>query len=301
MDRLSAMETFVRVVDTGSFSAAARILDIGQPAVSKSVAQLEEYLGVQLLLRSTRTLTPTEAGQNYYEGAVRAINEANEADLAARGAGAGLTGHLKICAAVTFARLHIVPHLQRFLDLHPGLTIDVVLDDRNIDLLENGVDVALRMGTLSDSSMTARKIAVSRRVVLGTPAYFAAHGVPRNPAELAAHQAIVYDRLGGGEAWSFRNGDAEVAVAVSGRLRVSAAEGVKAAVLADMGLAIASVWMFAPELADGSVREVLSDWSLEPLDLWAVYPSGRKASAKARAFVEFVESLMLAPRSGSAG
>ena len=155
MDRLSAMETFVSVVDTGSFSAAARILNIGQPAVSKSVAQLEEYLGVQLLLRSTRTLTPTEAGLSYYEGGVRAINEANEADFAARSINTGLVGQLKICAAVTFARLHIVPHLQRFMDMHPGLTINVVLDDRNIDLLENGIDVALRMGTLADSAMTA--------------------------------------------------------------------------------------------------------------------------------------------------
>jgi len=298
MDRLSAMETFVSVVDTGSFSAAARVLNIGQPAVSKSVAQLEEYLGVQLLLRSTRTLTPTEAGQSYYEGAVRAINEANEADFAARGINTGLVGQLKICAAVTFARLHIVPHLQRFLDMHSGLTINVVLDDRNIDLFENGIDVALRMGTLADSAMTARKIAVGRRLVLGTPTYFEKHREPTYPAELPAHQAIVYDRAGGGETWSFRNGEAEVTVAVSGRVRVSAAEGVKAAVLADMGLAIASEWMFAPELADGTVREVLADWSLEPLDLWAVYPSGRKASAKARAFVDFVESIMAPPQEG---
>lgn len=297
MDRLAAMETFVSVVDSGSFSAAARLLNVGQPAVSKSIAQLEDYLGIQLLLRSTRTLTPTEAGQTYYEGALRALNEANEADHAARGVSAGLTGQLKICAAVTFARLHIMPHLQKFLDLHPGLTINVVLDDRNIDLFENGIDVALRMGTLPDSSMTARKIAVGRRLVLGTPAYFEAHGEPTYPAELPAHQAIVYDRGGGGETWSFRNGEAEVTVAVGGRVRVSAAEGVRAAVLGGMGLAIATEWMFAPEIADGTVRQVLADWTLEPLDLWAVYPSGRKASAKARAFVEFVASV-IAPDEG---
>ncbi len=301
MDRLSAMETFVCVVDTGSFSGAARVLNIGQPAVSKSIAQLEEYLGVQLLLRSTRSLVPTEAGQSYYEGALRAISEANEADVAARGVSSGLSGKLKVCAAVTFARLHIVPQLNKFLQQHPELTIDVVLDDRNIDLLENGIDVALRMGILEDSAMTARRIAQSRRVVLGTSAYFAAHGEPTTPAELAAHESIVYDRAGGGEAWSFRKGESQVAVAVSGRVRVSAAEGVKAAVLADMGLAIASVWMFAPELANGSVREILSDWTLAPIDLWAVYPSGRKASAKARAFVEFVEDIMTTQNGGSSG
>lgn len=293
MDRLSAMETFVSVVDTGSFSAAARELGIGQPAVSKSIAQLEEHLGIRLLLRSTRSLMPTEAGQTYYEGALRTIDEANQAALAARGASAGLTGRLKICAAVTFSRIHIIPHISKFLDQHPGLTIDIVLDDGNIDLLENAIDVALRMGVLGDSAMTARKLAQNKRVVLATPAYFAAHGEPATPAELAAHEAIVYGRAGGGDAWFFRREDTEVAVAVGGRIRVSAAEGVRAAVLADMGLAIASSWMFAPELASGVVREVLTDWALEPIDLWAVYPAGRKASAKARAFAAFVESILV--------
>jgi DNA-binding transcriptional LysR family regulator len=299
VDRLSAMETFVSVVDSGSFSAAARILKIGQPAVSKSVAQLEEYLGVQLLLRSTRSLTPTQAGQSYYEGALRAISEANEAEHAARDASAGLSGNLKICAAVTFARLHIVPHLPRFLRRHPELTINVVLDDRNIDLLENGIDVALRMGVLSDSAMTARRITQGRRLVVGTPAYFAAHGEPDTPAALSAHEAVIYDRAGGGETWSFRQGEAEITVVVGGRVRVSAAEGVKAAVLSDMVLAITTAWMFTPELADGSVREVLTDWQLAPIDLWAVYPAGRKASAKARAFVEFVAEVMANPDDGT--
>ena len=292
MDRLSAMETFVGVVDSGSFSGAARLLKVGQPAVSKAIAQLEQYLGVQLLLRSTRGLAPTEAGQRYYEAARGAIALAHEADMSARSASAGLAGQLKICAAVTFARLHIVPHLQRFLDAHPQLSIDVVLDDRHIDLIENGIDVALRMGELSDSAMTARRIAQSRRVLVATPAYLAAHGTPHEPDELAAHQIIVYDRAGGGRSWSWRRGDVERTVQVSGRLRASAAEGVRAAVLADMGMAVASRWMFAPELEQGTVVEVLDDWVLPPIDLWALYPSGRKASAKARAFVDFVCAIM---------
>ncbi len=294
MDRLQAMETFVCVVDAGSFSGAARRLNVGQPAVSKTVAQLEEYLGVQLLLRSTRGLVPTEAGLAYYQGARRAIDEADDADLGARGASAGLSGRLKVSAAVTFARLHIMPHLQTFLDLHPQLSIDVVLDDRNIDLLEGGIDVALRMGTLSDSNMTARRIAQSRRLVLATPAYFERHGVPRDPAELVSHAGIVYDRQGGGIRWPFQRGAQQMEVAVTGRVRVSAAEGVRAAVLADMGLSVSSEWMFTPELASGQVRSVLEDWALPPIDLWALYPSGRKASAKARAFVAFVEAVMAA-------
>ncbi|QZA96587.1 LysR family transcriptional regulator [Pseudomonas mandelii] len=291
MDRLGAMETFVYVVETGSFSAAARRLNIGQPAVSKTIAQLESRLAVRLLLRSTRGLTPTEAGLAFFERAKRAIEEANEADNAARGAASGLTGNLRICAAVTFGRLHIVPHLGPFLDQNPDLNIDLMLDDRNVNLVEEGIDIALRMGTLSDSALTARKIAECRRVVLGTPAYFEKHGEPTCPTDLSNHQAIAYT-LGGGGNWQFSNGTDEQSVIISGRIRVNAAEGLRAAVLAHQGLTLASEWMFAPELANGAVREVMKAWALPNQDLWAVFPTGRMASAKARAFVEFVQGLM---------
>src|ERR1700675_425306 len=162
MDRLASMETFVRVVETGSFSGAARQLRVGQPAVSKTVAQLEEYLGVKLLTRSTRGLTPTEAGLGYLERAKRALEEAAEAELAARGAGAGLKGRLRVCAAVTFARIHLIPLLPKFLAQNPELELEVVLDDRQIDLVQEGIDVALRMGKMMDSTLTARRIARSR-------------------------------------------------------------------------------------------------------------------------------------------
>ena len=291
MDRLAAMETFVYVVETGSFSAAARRLNIGQPAVSKAIAHLEARLAVKLLLRSTRGLTPTEAGLAFFERAKRAIEEADEADNAARGAASGLTGNLRICAAVTFGRLHIVPHLGPFLDQNPDLNIDLMLDDRNVNLVEEGVDIALRMGALSDSGLTARKIAECRRVVFGTPAYFEKHGEPACPADLCKHQAVVY-ALGGGANWQFRNGSEEQSVIISGRIRVNAAEGLREAVLAHLGLTMASEWMFAPELASGAVREVMKDWTLPNQDLWAVFPTGRMASAKARAFVEYVQGLL---------
>jgi DNA-binding transcriptional LysR family regulator len=291
MDRLAAMETFVYVVETGSFSAAARRLNIGQPAVSKTIAQLETRLAVRLLLRSTRGLTPTEAGLAFFDRAKRAIEEADEADNAARGAARGLTGNLRICAAVTFGRQHIVPHLGPFLDQNPELNIDLMLDDRNINLVEEGVDVALRMGTLSDSGLTARKIAECRRVVLGTPAYFEKHGEPTCPVDLTKHQAVVYS-LGGGANWQFKKAGEEQPVIISGRIRVNAAEGLRESVLAHLGLTMASEWMFAPELANGAVVEVMSDWVLPNQDLWAVFPTGRMASAKARAFVDYVQGLL---------
>lgn len=291
MDRLTAMETFVHVVETGSFSAAAKRLGIGQPAVSKSIAQLEARLAVRLVLRSTRGLTPTEAGLAFFEKARRAIDEANEADDAARGAGAGLSGNLRISAAVTFARMHIIPHLGGFLEQYPGVNVDVVLDDRTLNLVEEGIDVALRMGNLDDSSLTARKIGESPCVILGTPAYFERFGEPATPADLLQHQAIIYTR-GEGSHWNFTQGDTHYPLVAHGRVRVTAAEGVRAAVLSDIGLAVASEWMFAPELASGEVKRVLADWHLPPRDLWAIFPTGRMASAKARAFVEYVEALV---------
>jgi DNA-binding transcriptional LysR family regulator len=285
------METFIRVVETRSFSAAARHLNVGQPAVSKSIAQLEERLGVRLLMRSTRGLMPTEAGQGFYQRARRAIAAADEADHAARGAGTGLVGRLRVSAAVTFARLHVVPRLSAFLDAHPDLSIDLVLDDRPIDLIEEGIDIGLRIGPLRDSSLTVRKLATSRRLVLGAPAYFQRIGIPTTPADLIAHAAVIHTQdRGGSDTWSFRRGTSEMSVSISSRLRVSAAEGVRAAVLGGMGLAITSEWMFAPELASGAVRSVLDDWNLPTSDLWAVFPTGRMASAKARAFAAFVEN-----------
>ena len=299
MDRYQAMATFVRVVETGSFSAAARQLNVGQPAVSKTIAQLESRLQVSLLVRSTHGLAPTEAGQRFFERARAAIAEADEADLAARGAGAGLSGRLRVSAATTFARLHVVPLLPRFLAEHPGLDIDVVLDDRLIDLVTEGIDLSLRMGDLADSSAVARRIATGGRSVVATPAYLERAGTPRNPADLAGHEAVIYSQLP--NAWALTRDGTEVSVAVQGRVRVSAAEGLRAAVLADMGLTIASDWMFSPELASGAVCRVLTGWTLPPIDLWAVFPTGRLASAKARAFARFVEDVMAEGAAGHTG
>ena len=292
MDRLAAMATLVRVVDTGSFSAAARQLRVGQPAVSKTIAQLEERLGVLLLTRSTRGLSPTDACLAFVERARRALEEADEAELAARGEGAGLEGVLRVSAATSFARLHVIPRLPDFLAAHPGLEVDMILDDRRVDLVEEGVDVSLRLGDLADSSASAQRIGRSPLGVIGTPDYFQRAGEPASPADLAAHDAVIYTQ-GNTDHWRFVRDGAEDLVAVRGRFRASGAEGVRAAVLAGIGLTIASHWMFGPELDDGSAVTVLSEWRLPPVDLWAVFPGGRLAATKARAFVDFVEKHVL--------
>ena len=295
MDRLTALEMFVRVVDTGSFSAVARNQEIGQPAVSKAVVQLEEWLGVSLLLRSTRSVVPTEAGRIFYERAKRTVAEADEAVVAARGSASALSGRLRVSTSVCFGRLHVIPHLSAFLTEHPDLEIELVLDDRHLDLVNEGIDVALRMGAMPDSNMTARRIAEGRRIVVATPAYLERHGTPMSPGELISHQAVIYAR--GAESWkswTFRKATAEVSVVLQGRLKVTAAEGVREAVNCDMALGVSSEWNFSPELRSGKVVTILNDWTLPPTNLSAVFPAGRLASTKARAFVSFVERFMAA-------
>jgi DNA-binding transcriptional LysR family regulator len=291
LDRLAAMETFVRVMDAGSFSAAARQLKIGQSAVSKTISQLEEWLGVRLLLRSPRSLQPTEAGQRFYERAVRTIQEAADAEAEARGTASGLAGKLRVSASVCFARIHILPKLPVFLAKHPRFELEIILDDRMIDLVKEGIDVALRSGPITDRSLTFRKISQARQLVMASESYFEAHGIPQTPSDLTAHQIILRAQRTT-DPVTFRQGSKETSVQVSGQLRVASTEALREAVLANLGIAIVSEWLFTPELASGTVRAALEDWSLPQQNLSAVYASGRRPTAKTRAFVSFVEACM---------
>ena len=231
-------------------------------------------------------------GSSFYLRAKRAVEETDEAVLAARGTASGLSGKLRVSAAVCFARLHIVPRLPEFLEEHPNLELELVLDDQNIDLVEQGIDLALRMGVLADSSMMARKLSDTRRRVIGTPEYFKRHGVPGAPGDLLGHQAVIYTRDGGGEDWTFRKESAEISVKVQGRLKITATEGLRAAVFAGIGLAVASDWAFTPELKSGAVVSVMDDWRLPSIAVSAVFPSGRMISTKARQFSTFVENCL---------
>jgi DNA-binding transcriptional LysR family regulator len=287
MDRLHAMEIFVRVVDGGSLTAAARVTGVGQPAVSKTIAALEDQLGVVLLLRTARRMTPTDAGQHFYERARRILDEADEAWGAARGEGAALSGRLRVCAPVTFARLNMVPHVGQFMDQHPDLKLDLVLDDRNVDLIAENIDVALRMGALPDSSLTAKKIGSGDRIVVASPAYLERFGTPASPAELAAHNAVAYAQPVMDDEWRFRKGTAESSIRLEGRLMVTAAEGLREAILAGCGIGIVSRWMMGTELGSGTVVQLLPDWQLPPVDLWAVFPAGRLTSTRARVFIDW--------------
>jgi DNA-binding transcriptional LysR family regulator len=243
-------------------------------------------------MRSTRSVVPTESGRIFYERAKRTIEEADEAVVAARGSASSLSGKLRVSTSVCFGRLHVIPILSEFLAEHPDLDIELVLDDRNVDLVNEGIDVALRMGAMPDSNMTARRIAEGRRIVAAAPGYLQRHGTPESPGELVSHQAVIYSRRGAAESWIFRKADAAVSVVLQGRLKVTAAEGLREAVNCHLGLAVSSEWLFSPELKSGKVVAVLQDWALPPPNLSAVYPTGRLASTKARAFVSYVERSM---------
>ena len=294
MDRLGAMAQFVRVVEAGSFSAAARVLGQGQPAISKAVAQLEARLGVRLLNRTTRALTLTDAGRAFYDRARTALDAAEEAEAAARGAGAALSGRLRVCAPVTLARLHIVPSLPAFLAEHPALDIDLILDDRRIDLIEEGIDVAIRAGPLPDSSMVATHIAAGRRMVLASADFWFSQPPVSVPSDLTPLPFIAYGPAPGGTDWIFaRDGRTELA-RLAPRLRTSALEGLREAMLAGIGFGIASEWITRDARAANALEIRLPDYQLPAIDLWAVYPAGRQASARARAFAAHVTAVMRA-------
>ena len=300
MNRLLAMETFVSVVETGSFSAAAQALRTGQSSVSKTIAQLEARLGVRLLLRTTRSLTPTDAGKAYYGQARGVLDQADLTEREARGIAAALAGHLRIGASATFSRLHIMPRLKEFLALHPAITVELVLEDRYMDLIEGSIDVALRAGETGGTGVTAQHIGREARIVVASPAYFAIAGTPRHPRELARHETVTFAPDGTLREYLFRRGAEKTSVTLTGRLTVTSAEGVRAAVLEGLGIAIVSNCLFASELQRGAVRLALAGWDLPPIDLWAVYPAGRLANAKARAFVAFLrDGMPAAHRVGS--
>lgn len=288
MDRLQAMRQFVTVVDAGSFSAAARLLGMGQPAVSKAIATLEDYLGVRLMVRTTRSHSLTEAGQRFYERARVTLDEADAAEAAARDEASALSGRLRISAPIVYASFQIVPRLAAFLAGHPGLSVDLVLDDRRIDLVEEGVDLAIRAGDLGDSTLVARRIDRTRRMIVGSRAYLDMHGAPESPAALQEHQVITYTGFQGPTAWNFRRGTSNISVAVKGRLKVSAAEGLRAAILAGLGLGMVSERMIEAELASGLIQPVLSDWELASIDVWAIFPTGRRPTARARLFADWL-------------
>ena len=293
-DRLLEIEVFVRVAETGSLSRAGRELGLSQPSASRLVAALEDRLGVRLLLRTTRRVSLTEAGSAYLERARGVLAELGEAAAAARGAG-GLQGVLRVALPVTFGAREVVPRLAAFLAAHPRLKVDLLMADRRQDLVEEGVDLALRLGPLPDSSFVARRIASAPRFAVAAPAYLAANGEPQTPQDLAGHECLLGPLGSAAEDWVFRDqAGVAISVEVRGRLRLDSAAGVIAGIRAGLGIGIASLWMCRAELAERTLVALLPDYRLHPADLYAVFPTGPRASSKAKAFADHLQATLAA-------
>ncbi|NIM40566.1 MAG: LysR family transcriptional regulator [Hydrogenophaga sp.] len=309
MDRLTGMQVFVRVVERGSFSAVARELGSTQGAVSKQVAALERTLGARLLSRTTRSLALTDEGERYFERARRLVAEVEEAEAELRDGTLHLKGWLRVAASVAFGRLCIMPLLPEFLRLHPEVRVDLRLDDGFVDLVEEGVDVAVRIGELPDSSLVARRVGTTVRRVYAAPEYLSrvgAAGSPREPLDLLAHECIVYTGLATRHHWSFTAGQGasqppgtQQTVGVTGRLQCNNSEVVREAVLAGLGVAHTPCWLFGAEALNHQVIELLPGWYSPDLPIHLVSPAQRRQSAKVRAFGDHVAARLDLPRQGA--
>jgi DNA-binding transcriptional LysR family regulator len=292
MESLAGMEVFARVVREGSFSAAARSLSQTPSAVSKQIGRLEDRLGARLFNRTTRRLSLTEVGAAFHERAERILTEIEEAEQAVSHLSMAPRGTLRLDVPTGFGRLYVAPLLRDYIDRNPEVRVDVTLNDRYVDITEESIDLVIRIGELSDSSLIARRLAANRRLVCAAPDYIARHGQPMRPANLAQHNCLVYTYRAQRNDWPFLSQDQDPAkpqiVRVSGNLETNNAEALSAAALAGLGIALLPLWLIGPDLAAGRLIHVLPDYHGPDSAIYAVYPPGRHLSPKVRSFVDFL-------------
>ncbi len=290
MDRITGVQLFARIVETGSFSKASADLGITQPTATKHVAAIEAKLGARLLNRNTRGVSATEIGALYYEKCKAIQRELDEADSLAALLQAKVGGQLRISTSVAFGRRVLVPLALRFMREQPDIHIDLSFDDRYVNLVEQGIDLALRMGRLADSALGARYLGTNPWLTAAAPAYLAARGTPRVPADLAGHDCLVYSSVQGDDRWQFTGPSGEEAsVPVTGSLRSNNLSAVLAACRAGMGLAVLPWYVARESVADGTIVPVLADQTLPSQELHAVFPSPKLLSGKVRSFIEFLK------------
>jgi LysR family transcriptional regulator, regulator for bpeEF and oprC len=289
MDRLYQMRLYVRIVETGSFSAVARELGTIQPTVSKQLTALEEHLGVRLLNRTTRQLSPTEPGRKYYDRCRQILDEISDLEGSLTEMQNRPTGLLRIHAPVAFGQIYMLPSVFRFRRLYPGLALDLMMSDRYVDLVQEGVDLAIKFGELADSQVVARRIGGIARVCVASPAYLRARGIPKSPADLSAHNCITYHYLFSNE-WQFEGPNGPESIRVTGDFRANSAFTLRAAALEGIGIANLPVVFVQEDLDAGKLVRVLEAFGPPPMDIHAVYPSARFLSSKVKVFLEFIRA-----------
>ena len=287
MDRVTAVALFARIVESGSFSKAAAEFGITQPTATKAVAAMEARLGARLLHRTTRGVSPTEVGALYYDKCKAIAHEIEAADNLATLMQSGVGGTLRVSTSVAFGRRVLVPLAIAYMREHPSLTVDLGFDDRYVNMVEQGVDLAVRMGRLSDSTLGSRWLGRNPWVTVASAAYLKAHGTPKQPAELRKHACLIYSTVQGDDRWVFTGADGrEQVVPVSGPLRSNNLSAVLAAAREGLGIAILPCYVARESVADGSVKPILERHTLPTQEIHAVFPSPKLVPGKVNAFIE---------------
>ncbi|WP_029009258.1 LysR family transcriptional regulator [Azospirillum halopraeferens] len=301
-NRAGEMEVFVRAVELGSFSAAARALRLTPSAVSRLIARIEDRLGVRLVLRSTRSLQLTPEGESYFDRASRIVAEIEEAERAVSSGAGEPRGPLRVNANIPFGTHCVIPLIPDFLLRHPGVVLDLTLTDFMVDLVGERTDVAIRTGAMRDSSLKARKLIESRRLVVGAPAYFARHGVPAVPDDLARHNCLNFNFRRRLDEWPFRDGGGVRTIAVTGNMKANNGETMRQLALAGLGIARLSEWHVGPDVAAGRLACVLDAFNpgdREPVH--AVYIGHEHLAGRIRAFLDFLATSLSRPGAPAAG
>ncbi|KON79793.2 LysR family transcriptional regulator [Azoarcus sp. PA01] len=301
MDRFHLMNVFVAVAEAESFAGAARRLRLCPPAVTRAVVALEERLGVRLLTRTTRVVRVTEAGARYLEDARRIMMEMDEADAAAAGVNATPRGHLAVTAPVLFGKLYVMPVITEYQTAFDQTTVSALFVDRVVNLVEEGIDVGIRIGPLPDSSLRAIRVGRVRRIVVGAPAYFDKHGIPQTPEDLAKHRLIASNGISPTNDWGFLSDGAKRVVRLQPRIIVNTNDGPLEAARGGYGLTRLLSYQVAPELASGALRTVLADYEGPDLPVHVVHGEGRNGSAKVRSFVDLAVERLRADRALNEG
>ena len=289
MDTLTSMQLFVSAVESGSFSATARSMNLTPSAVSKQISRLEDRLGARLFNRTTRQLAPTQEGRAYYERCQRILADIQEAEAAVTELNADPRGVLRLNMPVVFGRRHIVPILGEFLERYPNVSMELSMSDQFVDPIAEGSDMLIRVGELKDSSLIARKLAEARRVIVATPGYWKKHGCPDKPEDLRVHNCLTYSYLSSGNTLRITDtAGKEHVVQATGNLASNNGEALLEAALQGLGIVNLPTWMVGPDLESGRLVEVLGDYAQPEPSVHAIYPPGRHLSAKVRAFVDFL-------------
>lgn len=292
MDFLLSMSVFRRVAEAGSFSVVTRETGMSQPTVSKHVAALEKRLGTKLINRSTRQLNLTEAGKQYYERCTQILDELAEAEASLRQQQSQPTGTLRVNTPVTFGRLQIVPRLWDFLARYPDLKIELIMDDHSIDLVKEGVDMAIRVGVLADLNLIANKIGTSPRVTVASPNYLATKGEPQTLMDLKRHDCIVYTLLTTQNGWHFTGPRGKEKIRVRGRFSTNNPDAIREAALAGMGIAVTPIWLINNYVEQGQLKVILKDYTPTPFEIHTLYPERRFVPAKVRCFINYLREAL---------